>query len=640
WNFFKRACITQGIIPFWNPFSHCGLPFAAAMQPGLYYPPNIIFYVLNFVSAYKIYIVFHIFIAFISMFMLMRESGLDEDASFLSGIIFAFNGYILTKIEFLSVLGTSVWLPAAFLIIMKSRGKTDFKRISALALVFSFQFLAGHPQILFYEISALFLYCAALFFFAGPKRTKPFVTLALGGILAMMISAVQFIPSVEFVLNSIRGRGLPGEIVMTNSFSPGMFAYFFNPFLKYSTNDWPYGCYVGIMAFLLFLVSFKSKNKTLKFYWGLFAVSIFAALGGNNPLLGVILKAFPFLRAFRYPSTILYLSVFSLAAAAAYALAALRVSKKIKILIILTVMSELFITGQKFNLKLDKKIFTVYGDKINFLRKQKGFFRYFVSPTTDKPGIYSWSQWKDNLYGDTGLVFGLHNASGQNIDLADYNDFARSLYSFGNPDKARKLLSMMSVRFLLTDYKIDSDKWKLRLKNPDAQHDVYIHENSDFLPRVYFAERAKTLPKEEILDYMKSDSFDPREEVVIQKEIEPPAANAINGKKGKAVITEDIINRVSVTVYAPNDAWLVMTDAFYPGWKVKVNGKKSEILKANYFQRAVFVPKGSHIVNFSYRPLTFMAGFAITFFSLMFLLYKMRADHSHPKRTPGQIPLS
>ncbi|MBA3066373.1 hypothetical protein FP828_07775, partial [bacterium] len=121
WNFFKSACLSKGIIPFWNPFSHCGMPFAASMQPAVYYPPNIIFYVLNFVTAYKIYIVFHIFIAFISMFLLMRETGLDDEASFLSGMIFAFNGYILTKIEFLSVLGTSVWLPAAFLILMKSR---------------------------------------------------------------------------------------------------------------------------------------------------------------------------------------------------------------------------------------------------------------------------------------------------------------------------------------------------------------------------------------------------------------------------------------------------------------------------------------------------------------------------------------
>ncbi|MBU3956421.1 hypothetical protein KJ633_08160, partial [bacterium] len=51
-------------------------------------------------------------------------------------------------------------------------------------------------------------------------------------------------------------------------------------------------------------------------------------------------------------------------------------------------------------------------------------------------------------------------------------------------------------------------------------------------------------------------------------------------------------------------------------------GKKTEILKANYFQRAVFVPEGSHIVKFSYKPRSFIIGFAITFFSLIFLLYK------------------
>ncbi|MBA3052778.1 YfhO family protein [bacterium] len=635
WSFFKSACLRQGIIPFWNPFSHCGMPFAAAMQPAVYYPPNIIFYVLNFVSAYKIYIVFHIFIAFISMFLLMRETGLDEEESFLSGMIFAFNGYILTKIEFLSVLGTSVWLPAAFLILMKSRSRTDFKRISALALVFAFQFLAGHPQILFYELFALFLYCTAVFFFTEQKQTKPFLTLTLSGILALMIAAVQFIPSLEFVLNSIRGRGLPGEIVMTNSFSLGMFINFFNPFLRYSSNDWPYGCYVGIIAFMLFLFSVKSSSRSVKFYLSLFVISIFVALGANNPVFGFIIKAFPFLKAFRYPATILYLSVFAVAASAGYALGALRVSKKIKILLVFAVFIELFITGQKFNNKLDKRIFTVYCDKINFLRKQDGFFRYFVSPkTTAARTDYDWSAWKDNLYGDTGLPFGLYNAAGQNIELTDYNEFSRRLYSSGNADKAQKLLSIMSVRFLLADYKIESEQWKLSFENPKALYNVRIYENKAFLPRVYFADKAKVLTKDKILDYMESDAFNPRDEVVLQKEVRATTENVNIGKIAKAVITEDIINEISVTVYAPRDAWLVMTDAFYPGWKASVDGKKTEILKANYFQRAVFVPEGSHIVKFSCRPLSFVAGFVITVLSLIFILYKRLPA---PVKKPGRI---
>ncbi len=633
WSFFKSACLSQGIIPFWNPFSHCGMPFSAAMQPAVFYPPNIIFYVLNFVSAYKIYIVFHIFIAFISMFLLMRESGLDDIASFLSGIVFAFNGYILTKIEFLSVLGTSVWLPAAFLILMKSRNRMDFKRISALALVFAFQFLAGHPQILFYEISALLLYCAALFFFTSKKPSTPFLTLTLSGILAIMISAVQFIPSMEFILNSVRGRGLPDEIVTAGSLSFVKLAGFFNPFLKYISDDWPYGCYVGIIAFVLFLFSVKSSSKSVKFYWALFVVSIFAALGANNPAFGLIIKAFPVLEAFRYPATILYLSVFAVAAAAGYAMMALCVSKKIKILVVLIVFTELFITSQKFNEKLDKKIFTVYGDKINFLEKQRGFFRYFVSPKTESARTASgsayfdgWCRWKDNLYGDTGLVFGLYNAAGQNIELADYHDFTKRLYRSGSPDKAQKFLSMMSVRFLLTDYKFESEKWKLCLENPESEYNVRIYENKVFLPRVYFADKAKVLTKGKILDYMESAAFDPRKEVVLGPMGTVPIAAIgtvpIAGKTPKAVITEDVINKIAITVYAPRDAWLVMTDAFYPGWKASVDGKKTEIRKANCFQRAVFVPAGSHIVKFSYWPLSFITGFVITFFSLIFLLYK------------------
>jgi hypothetical protein len=66
-----------------------------------------------------------------------------------------------------------------------------------------------------------------------------------------------------------------------------------------------------------------------------------------------------------------------------------------------------------------------------------------------------------------------------------------------------------------------------------------------------------------------------------------------------AEITSYQSNVVEITVDAPNDGYLVLTDTFYPGWKAAVDGTVAEILPAFGAFRAVQVSKGSHTVRFN-----------------------------------------
>lgn len=92
----------------------------------------------------------------------------------------------------------------------------------------------------------------------------------------------------------------------------------------------------------------------------------------------------------------------------------------------------------------------------------------------------------------------------------------------------------------------------------------------------------------------------------------------INGSsklsQGTARIIEYNPNKVSIKAVTKGDAFLVLTDNYYPGWKATVNGKNAKIYKANYSFRGVFVPKGESNVIFTYVPLSFYIG--IYFFLL------------------------
>ncbi|PYV38951.1 MAG: hypothetical protein DMG09_10550, partial [Acidobacteria bacterium] len=76
--------------------------------------------------------------------------------------------------------------------------------------------------------------------------------------------------------------------------------------------------------------------------------------------------------------------------------------------------------------------------------------------------------------------------------------------------------------------------------------------------------------------------------------------------------------RVLCEVDARKPGYLVLLDSYYPGWRAYLDGREAKILQANYAFRAVEVPAGKHTVEFSYRPLSFDAGLALSCMGLLF----------------------
>jgi uncharacterized membrane protein YfhO len=67
--------------------------------------------------------------------------------------------------------------------------------------------------------------------------------------------------------------------------------------------------------------------------------------------------------------------------------------------------------------------------------------------------------------------------------------------------------------------------------------------------------------------------------------------------------------------------WLVLTDTYYPGWRVWIDGEEGRILPADYIFRAVALKPGSHVVEFIYRPTSFLLGLVISISAISLLLF-------------------
>jgi hypothetical protein len=62
-----------------------------------------------------------------------------------------------------------------------------------------------------------------------------------------------------------------------------------------------------------------------------------------------------------------------------------------------------------------------------------------------------------------------------------------------------------------------------------------------------------------------------------------------------------------------SDGLAVFSEIYYPkGWKATVDGKESEILRADYILRALQIPAGQHVVEFRFVPDAYVVGNKIT----------------------------
>jgi hypothetical protein len=77
-------------------------------------------------------------------------------------------------------------------------------------------------------------------------------------------------------------------------------------------------------------------------------------------------------------------------------------------------------------------------------------------------------------------------------------------------------------------------------------------------------------------------------------------------------ITQDEPEQMTLRVKSQVPGWLVVRDAYYPGWVARVDGALTPISQADGMFRAVQVLPGEHTVVFSYEPASVRLGAAIS----------------------------
>ncbi len=138
--------------------------------------------------------------------------------------------------------------------------------------------------------------------------------------------------------------------------------------------------------------------------------------------------------------------------------------------------------------------------------------------------------------------------------------------------------------------------------------EVKIYENQLALPRALVFTGGMMLSDdlwqgtEQALSYLRDESFNPADSVIIHNQVNSDVISfGASAPAMPAQITAYTPTRVSIEASTAVDgAYLLFTDAYYPGWQATVNGVEVDVLRANVMFRAVRLERGNNEVVFSY----------------------------------------
>jgi len=148
--------------------------------------------------------------------------------------------------------------------------------------------------------------------------------------------------------------------------------------------------------------------------------------------------------------------------------------------------------------------------------------------------------------------------------------------------------------------------------------DVKIYRNLDNLPRAYLVGKARLVPDDtEAIATMRRPAFDPRREVIVHD----GSANDYGWDgPGQVEIVSYAAEEIVLRSEAGAPGYLVLSDAWYPGWVAYLDGRPAPVRRANVMFRCVEVPAGQHEVRFCYEPAWLRPAAVISLAGLALLL--------------------
>jgi len=643
-------------IPHWNFFASSGSP--NLLQVGNYYLPNYLLKVIRghdliSINIYQLFYLVHLALAGFSTYLYLRWRKLSITLSIFGGMLFMFCGWSANP--WVTVTQATALVPLSMLFYEKylCQKKSIFLFLCAFVI---FQQFSTFPQGAIYALIFLLPWGYAISVKKGDSSQNLFFPWIKLVFWTGLYSAIILLPSLEFSQLMVRSHFVNSDYLKFWSLRyDDIFGVLFFSRNAYE-HLWDY-LYFGPIIIFFITRSIITRDK-YSFWYLLLSVSmiLFALVDSFSQ---VLITQLPILNNLRFYSRIiqfLYLpTIFLVCSSIQNFVFKKRDYAIIKMIyLILGFLAIVFLvstTGQSgifddfsatilifsifvvmlfgfVNHYLTQKTFVILVSLIlvfDLFRVYNVNFNYHLaSYSLDQFGEINKCQWP--LFSCIKINGDKNSPRMSNLDWKKFS---------ANSNYISRDFSLISYNNSGIDISGASIyRYKIYLEMAEKNHALYRLAAAPIdgqpLPRAFTLNLYKVLDNDqEIYQQMTNPDFSGSDYIILEKS--PVMLLHGNGMASSSNVnavkieneSNDIIIFSKIETNVPT--LLFISDNWYPGWNAYVDGKKTELLRADFTFKAIEVPAGSHSIIMKFEPKSLKYGGLISwlaiFVSLIYLIY-------------------
>ena len=679
--------------PLWNANMAAGFPLMAAFQPGVFYPPSILFYLFPFFDAVRLTFIAHFLIAAVGAYYLCRLWKYPVELCVIGAILFSLGGTTVSLSNLLNHFQSAVWLPWMILCWERFLNNLSWKTFLVLVLVLLSALLAGSPEIYILSMALLVLDGIRLSWGQSERGfTWMILSIIAANLSVALLGMIQFLPTMELLSQSRRNGSIPFEEATLWSLRPAALIGLFFPDKEVESSlsigvrlffarDIPFflSHYLGVLSLLgLSAWAWYASCRERLVIISLILVSLLLALGHWTPVYGFLYEQIALFRIIRFPEKYVFLAYALLLLVVLKGLAALHQLKHSELNVAVYILASLFalwttayllfrlapntlfglITVSPYSrnpgapssvattmasifFNLERQIGITGALLVLYFCTAKGALRgslhhgflilivlfdlagihkpllfplepeavtnasrilstangkdgrlfYYPAGRNLHPSSLTVTGWPpfakavtlsyENLLPNAGVLYGFRYF--QEIDALTrqpYNDFL-DFANLISPGNRIKLLRALNVHYLVAFQPLVIPGIQLLQHFPE--HFSWLYQIDRPCPHILCHMRPTKLSQPELYDCYPAMDSTLHKNVILD---EPLAFGTNQTGGGEAnIIPRSSNSDVVIDASLSGPGFLVLTDSYYPRWKVYAIGSERKVLRANYFAR-------------------------------------------------------
>ncbi|MBX3170862.1 MAG: YfhO family protein [Candidatus Eremiobacteraeota bacterium] len=659
-----------GELPRWCPYLFCGFPLAGLGETQAFYPPTWAYFLAAPQAGLRVYgllVLGHLWIGGLGMAAYLRIQRYSWSACLLGALIFMLQGKWLAFLLLAqnSMLGWA-WFPWVLAGMHRLQQRLTLARVLELAGLIALLVLGLLAPLI--VIAAYFLVCYGGYQVLKERSWKLALALLTACILAAGLCAALLLPGLEYSSFAMRGQGLSLEQASQGQISLPLLPHLLSGAYPPLRIGWELCLFCGTVPWCLALLSLRYGHS--RWAWLGVGLILALALGRQTPIFGLVYQVVPGFGFFRFPARYCLLLGLLLPGLAARAFERSHDWNRAELLALWLATAGLAAWGQWLSGGKEawwgvfwlsglvicprrwrqRTVILLCGLELfhfasQMIEARPGQFLGEQSLTAlvkDPPGqgrtLVSYSQMlippyavRDGVETSNGLTASVPKATFFLMQQAVGELPRQPQMSEGIPffePRSAAYLRRANLTHVLSDHPLNlGANWSMRRSPPFTTYDFIAPTGFSNFPPLWIYDDQSPLGRHRLVGLALA-AKDSQSALELARRTEPEQAVVIEGATPRpataqpeaVVISEQrsydqrrLICRVS---QAPG-AYLVVSELYYPGWKLTEQGQELPLQRADGYFMAAFLNPGDHELLLEYQPKRYRQGIWISLLSLL-----------------------